>query len=85
VIIDGKTYPGMANLGTRPSFGNGTLAPILEVHILDFAKNIYGKHVTVEFLQKIRSEKKFSSPQELIAQIKKDEVTARNLQIIKNM
>ena len=77
VLLGKKKYPAMANIGTRPSFEKQISKLHLEVHILDFSKNIYGKHVEVEFLKKIRNEKKFSNPQQLIRQIQKDESLAR--------
>lgn len=77
VLMGKKEYPGMANIGTRPSFETQVSKMHVEVHILDFSKDIYGKHVEVEFLKKIRNEKKFSNPQQLIAQIRKDESFAR--------
>jgi riboflavin kinase/FMN adenylyltransferase len=77
VLLGGKVYLGVANIGTRPSFEKQISKLHLEVHILDFSKNIYGKHVEVEFLKKIRNEKKFPSPQALISQIRKDEAFAR--------
>jgi riboflavin kinase/FMN adenylyltransferase len=72
-----KKYPAIANIGTRPSFEKQISKLHLEVHILDFSRNIYGQHLEVEFLKKIRNEKKFSSPQGLIRQIQKDEAFAR--------
>ncbi len=61
---------GIANFGTRPTVnGKGTL---LEVHILDFDKDIYGQNLTVEFNKMIRAEKKFSSLNALKNQINKD-------------
>jgi len=72
-----KKYPAVVNIGTRPSFEKQISKLHLEVHILDFSKNIYGKRLEVEFLKKIRNEKKFPSPQALIRQIHKDEVSAR--------
>jgi len=72
-----KSYSGLANIGTRPSFEKQNTKLHLEVYILDFSRNIYGQHVQVEFLKKIRNEKKFSSPQALVGQIQKDEVFAR--------
>ncbi len=76
-FVGRKSYPAIANIGTRPSFENQDPKIHLEVHILDFSRDIYGKHVEVEFLKKIRSEKKFSSVQKLIQQIRKDEAFAR--------
>lgn len=71
VTISGQTYKGIANFGVKPTFSEN-LSPILEVHILDFNEDIYGKNLTVEFKKFIRSEKKFNSPEELSEQIKAD-------------
>ena len=76
-ILGDVEYSAIANIGTRPSFENQNAKVHLEVHILDFSKNIYGKCLKVEFLKKIRDEKKFPSPQALIRQIHKDEASAR--------
>ncbi len=77
VLLGKKKYPAIANIGTRPSFEKQISKLHLEVHILDFSKNIYGKCLEVEFLKKIRNEKKFSNPQQLVQQIQKDESFAR--------
>jgi riboflavin kinase/FMN adenylyltransferase len=76
-LLGRKKYPAIANIGTRPSFEKQISKLYLEVHILDFSKNIYGKRLEVEFLKKVRNEKKFTSPQQLIQQIQKDESFAR--------
>ncbi len=72
-----KVYPALANIGTRPSFERQKDHLHLEVYILNFSKNIYGRHIEVQFIKRIREEKKFSSPQELIQQIQKDIILAR--------
>ena len=77
VRLEKKLYRAIANLGTRPSFDTQISKLLLEVHILDFSKDIYGKRLEVEFLKKVRNEKKFKSPQQLIRQIQKDEAFAR--------
>ncbi len=77
VLLGTKSYPAIANIGTRPSFEKQISKLHLEVHVLDFSRNIYGKRLEVEFLKKIRNEKKFPSPQDLIQQIQKDESSAR--------
>ena len=77
VLLGTKLYPAIANLGTRPSFEKQISKLHLEVHILDFSKDIYGKRLDVLFIKKIRNEKKFRNPQQLIQQIKKDEAYAR--------
>lgn len=67
--------PGVANLGYRPTI-NGTELR-LEVHVFDFDADIYGHHVTVEFVQRIRAEQRFASLDELRAQISADSRAAR--------
>lgn len=77
VLLGKNEYPAIANIGTRPSFEKQNSKLHLEVHILDFLKNIYGKCLEVRFLKKIRNEKKFPGPQSLIKQIQRDELSAR--------
>ncbi len=72
-----KHWPAMANIGWRPSFNSPGGPPTLEVYILDFKQNIYNEYVAVEFFKKIRNEKKFSSPPQLISQLKSDEKQTR--------
>ncbi|MFA7657821.1 MAG: bifunctional riboflavin kinase/FAD synthetase [Candidatus Gastranaerophilaceae bacterium] len=68
---NGKSFDAIANYGIRPTIGNKE-TPILEVHILNFDKNIYGEKIKVTFLKKIRDEKKFHSLDELKEQIRQD-------------
>ncbi len=77
VLPDGIIWKGVANLGQRPTL-NGTKT-VLEVHIFDFNKNIYGQSVEVYFKRKLRSEVKFDSEKALIAQIRLDMAEARQL------
>jgi len=70
VSFEGKTYKGATNIGFNPTFGDNQLS--LEVHILDFSGNLYGKEITVSFEHYVRGEKKFSGVEELIAQINQD-------------
>ena len=72
-------YPGVANVGVRPTFEEKTLRPILEVHIFDFSKDIYGEHVKVLFRKKIREEIKFDGLDELKKAIFADIESAREL------
>lgn len=67
---------GVANVGHRPTVG-GTRTQI-EVHMFDFSKNIYGKHLTVSFYKKIRDEKNFDSLDALKNQIRRDVEEARD-------
>ncbi len=75
VKLDGLN--AVANLGVRPTIA-GVSKLLLEVHVLDFNGDLYGKHVHVEFLHKIREEKKFDSLDALKTQIKADIVVARD-------
>ena len=78
VILDKKIFQGIANIGFRPSFYKKREGKVLvEVHILDFNKNIYGREMVIEIIQRLRDEKEFLTPEALIAQIKTDEVKAR--------
>ena len=77
VECSGKIYQGVANIGFSPTFDDHIFS--VEVHILDFNKNIYGQKIRINFVQRIRGEKKFSSISELSDQIKKDIVRARNI------
>lgn len=70
---------GVVNIGKNPTFQNDERS--LEVHILDFHENIYGENIRVFFLQKLRGEKKFSSPQVLAEQITSDVKKSRELNI----
>jgi riboflavin kinase/FMN adenylyltransferase len=69
--LDKRHLPGAASLGVRPTLGQG-LKPVLEVHLFDFDQQIYGAHVTVHLLHKLRDEMKFASFDELTAQIARD-------------
>ena len=74
--IDSTPLPGAANIGVRPTVAEG-LKPVLEVHLLDFDRNIYGRHVDVNFMHKLRSEAKFESLDALKAQIARDVADVR--------
>lgn len=71
VEIDQKKYIGIANYGSNPTV-NDSDKKILEVHIINFDEDIYEKFINVDFLDKIRDERKFKSLTELKAQIEKD-------------
>ena len=71
VIHNATEHYGMMYHGVRPTLSEG-LIRAKEVHIFDFNKTIYGDKLTVSFLTKLRDDKKFTSKEELIAQIDKD-------------
>ena len=68
--------PGVASLGVRPTMKQDG-KPTLEVHLFDFDQDIYGQHVRVHFLKKLREEEKFSDMDALRRQIALDEQAAR--------
>jgi len=70
-----QPLPGVANLGIRPTVG-GT-RPLLEVHLFDFDRDIYGAHISVRFVHKLRDEQRFPNFDALKAQIAADAAAAR--------
>jgi len=79
VIIKRKKYFGIANIGFCPSFKNSCPRVSTEVHVFNFKGNMYGAIVEIEFLKKIRDEKRFSSQEALASQIRKDEKKAKGI------
>jgi riboflavin kinase / FMN adenylyltransferase len=75
--VDGKTHDAVASFGRRPTFDDG--APRLEVHLFDFAGDVYGKTMDVAFVGYIRPELKFDGVEPLIKQMDKDSHVARAL------
>lgn len=73
--LEREPLPAIANIGVRPTVGGGECR--LEAHILDFAADIYGRHVQVEFLARLRDEARFESLDALTQQIRRDEARAR--------
>jgi riboflavin kinase/FMN adenylyltransferase len=72
-------HDAVANLGTRPTIGGTDLR--LEVHLLDFSGDLYGRHLRVALIDWIRAERKFAGLDELKAQIARDAATARALHL----
>ncbi|WP_296644926.1 bifunctional riboflavin kinase/FAD synthetase [Romboutsia sp. 13368] len=70
VYINGKTYYGATNVGYNPTVNGKNLS--IETNILEFNDDIYGKTITIEFLERIRDEKKFNGIEELKIQLQKD-------------
>lgn len=70
-----KKYSSIAHWGPRPTFDE--IEPLLEVHVLDFSDELYGKEVSFEFLKKIREVQSFENPEALKGQIQKDIRMAR--------
>lgn len=74
-LKNGEIFQGVANIGQRPTVQG--VKQLLEVHLFDFQRNIYGQNVAVEFSHKIRDEVKFPSLEALTEQIGKDVQTAK--------
>ncbi|MHC1725097.1 MAG: bifunctional riboflavin kinase/FAD synthetase [Syntrophobacteraceae bacterium] len=75
--VEGKTYGGAANLGYNPTFGDTEIS--LEVHLFNFNQDIYDKEIVVRFIDRLRDEKRFSGPSELIEQIDRDVKRAKEI------
>jgi len=74
-----KVFWGVANIGYSPTFDDNLFT--IEIHILDFHNDIYGKNIRVNIVERIRDEQKFASLNELTDQIRKDIHVARNILI----
>lgn len=72
------SWPAVASLGTRPTV-NEVAEPLLEVHLFDFEGDLYGQRMAVEFVAKLRDEMKFDGLDALIAQMRHDERSAREI------
>ena len=72
VILDGRVWGAVTNIGVRPTFESQPVAPRVETHILDFSNEIYGRHLCLEFIQQLRDETRFSGPEALVEQIHRD-------------
>lgn len=76
-LIKGMLYNSVTNIGINPTFNMGQVINV-ETHLLDFNLDIYGEEIRVSFLKKLRDEKKFTSVNDLIAQIDTDAHLARD-------
>lgn len=74
-FYNGQRYPSITNVGVKPTIGK--YQKNVETHIFNFDKELYGKTIRVEFLEKVRPEKKFDSVEALSAQITEDCISAR--------
>lgn len=68
--LNGESFPAAISIGYNPTFGEGKHS--LEAHLINFDREIYGEELEVQFVERIRSEKKFGSESELAAQIHSD-------------
>jgi riboflavin kinase/FMN adenylyltransferase len=82
VLWKGQVFPFIMNFGLRPTFGSAEKKPTLETHLLDFSGSLYGETLTVEFIDRIREERRFESEQALRSQIQADIALARSRKAI---
>jgi riboflavin kinase/FMN adenylyltransferase len=78
-MLDGKTYRGVVNLGVRPTISGGSPQRVLEFHLFDFDRDLYGEDVELKFLRYLRPEKKFENLAALREQITRDVAQAREI------
>jgi riboflavin kinase/FMN adenylyltransferase len=75
--VEGCPFPAVASFGTRPTVDDGP--PLLEVHLLDFDGDLYGREMEVEFIERIRDELKFDTIPMLVAEMTRDKERARSI------
>jgi len=75
--VGADRYLSVTNIGVRPSFDGSERT--IEVHLLDFDEDLYGQDLVVEFARRLRSERRFDSVNELIAQVRRDVERAREI------
>lgn len=76
-LLGADRYPAVANVGVRPSFDNGQRT--IETHIFGFGRDIYGCDLVVEFVARLRDERRFENIDDLVAQIERDSAAARQI------
>ncbi len=77
--IDGSSHAAAVNVGIRPQFHTDARKPLVEAHILDFERELYGQDVRLEFIARLRNEAKFESVEALVNQMRQDVSQAREL------
>jgi riboflavin kinase/FMN adenylyltransferase len=77
-IVNGVAYPSITNIGTRPTFENGS-ENVIETHLMDFDRDLYDTRLRLGFVQRLRDEKKFDAVDALRRQIESDRTAARDL------
>jgi riboflavin kinase/FMN adenylyltransferase len=76
--VSGFNYPAAVNIGVRPTFDGDQSTTWVEAHLLDFSNDLYGQTISLEFVDRLRGERKFSGVDELIEQIHRDIQTTRD-------
>ena len=76
-LVSNRYHGAVTNIGVRPTFDHHSMALQVEAHLLDFKEDLYGQEIGLEFLHRLRDERRFSGPQALVAQIHQDIERAR--------
>jgi riboflavin kinase/FMN adenylyltransferase len=79
VNYNGEALDAVTNIGIRPTFDKALEKPIIETHILEFDQDLYEKWIELTFIDRLRDERKFSGPDELLDQISRDIVRAKQI------
>lgn len=79
IFVEGKQWGGMLNIGYRPTVSKQADHRTIEVHILDFERDIYSEEVVVQFVERVRDEMKFNQLEDLKKQLLNDEVAIRQI------
>lgn len=74
-VVDGEEHPAVVNVGIRPTFGGGRRT--VEAHLLDFDREVYGRPMSLQFVERLRGERRFGSVDELAAQLARDVESGR--------
>ncbi|MCJ7700680.1 MAG: riboflavin biosynthesis protein RibF, partial [Anaerolineales bacterium] len=77
--VRGQTWGAVTNIGVRPTFESHPVPPRVETHLLDYNEDIYGENIQLEFVSRLRDERRFPSMDELITQIHQDTHQARKI------
>ncbi|MGW8250104.1 MAG: bifunctional riboflavin kinase/FAD synthetase [Anaerolineales bacterium] len=78
-FIGGEAWGAVANIGVRPTFEDGPVSPRVEAHLINFNGDLYGLDLSLEFVDRLRDEQRFSSIQSLVEQIHTDIARAREV------
>jgi riboflavin kinase/FMN adenylyltransferase len=77
--VEGRHHAAAINVGIRPQFHDGDQVPLVEAHLLDFEGQIYGQDVQLQFVSRLRDERKFASVPALVGQMHKDVEAIRHM------
>jgi riboflavin kinase/FMN adenylyltransferase len=78
-LVDGESHKAVTNIGVRPTFTGSQAQVRIEAHLFDYSNDLYGKNITLEFVERLRGEQKFAGVDALVAQIQADIARARQI------